>query len=424
MIPNFGVVRSKSESCSTDSELLSDYGKKFVITDKLLGSGSFGSVYLATDENGREIAVKCCDLDSTGIPNILESTIMTSFVHPCLNSAIRVHSTKEKLYILQELAKEDLSQKTRKDKGKHKPSLQELRKWCFQIAQGLFVLHSEGIIHADIKANNVLLYEDGNVKLTDFTLATRKSSPGEKFTHNVCTSTHRSLECLTGKSWDESLDIWSLGCTFYEIAYGETLFPYQGALEPEGKKDREAKSRLKKRCVNAILDWSVRKPGPKTEVNCPQYPLDFLKFKLTEDFKSPELKTFNKLVLWMLTVLPEKRPSILEVLKHPFFKDMKPSVYLSVKRPTNKIDLAEHSRVSHSISSLTDNLKVQEVALSIYCKCNNLKSISEYKRAFTCTWLASKLVLGDCLKNLDKMTLDEVIQTEITICHNLLFRLH
>lgn len=419
------LIKQKEESVSSDSELINDSGKKFLISDKLLGHGSFGDVYLASNENGKKVAVKCCDIDSTGIPNILEASIMGSMIHPYLNRAIRIQGTKTKLYIIQDLAKCDLAQKTRKEKGNYKPGIEELRKWCFQTAQGVLALHAENIIHADIKANNILLYADGTVKLTDFTLATKKWDGDEKFTHNVCTCTHRPLECLMKDPWDESLDIWSLGCTFYEIAYGEVLFPYQGVLEPDQKiKDKESRTRLRNRSVNAIIDWSNRKPGGSCSVQIPQYPIDYVKFKLSDEFRNNEMRTFNKMITWMLTVDPEKRPTISQIIKHPFFTDMKPSIYLCVKRPTNRIDLAEHTRVVRSIKELTSDENIQSLGLNIYCKCNNLNKIKEGDKVFSCLWIASKLILGYPLTIPEGKTLEEIIETEIAICHNLLFRLH
>ena len=53
-----------------DISLTEGIGFSFVVSDKLLGSGSYGQVFEATDENGHKVAVKCCPIDKTGIPNI------------------------------------------------------------------------------------------------------------------------------------------------------------------------------------------------------------------------------------------------------------------------------------------------------------------------------------------------------------------
>lgn len=420
-------TNNSNMTISNDNKLLENIGTSFIITDKLLGHGSYGDVFLANDENGKQLAVKCCDIDETGIPNILEASIMASIIHPYLNRSLRIQASEKMLYIIQDLAITDLAQYTRRDKTNYKPSITELKKWCNSICQGLNALHSSNIIHADIKASNVLLYADGSIRLTDYTLATKKSINTEKFTHNVCTCTHRPLECLMKRPWDESLDIWSLGCTFYEIAYGEILFPYQGALEADQKiKDKDSKLRLRYRSINAIIDWSARGPNPPTSfevIGTTQYPIDYIPFVLCEDFNKPEMASFNELMCKMLTVDPSKRPTITEILNDRFFSGFENPVYICVKRPINKISLQEQARVNRYIQRYTLIKSVQTLAMDIYCQCNDLSHITEHIRAAACTWIASKIIMGyppDSISIPSK----ELLGAERDICHNLLFRLH
>jgi serine/threonine protein kinase len=417
----------KSEgSISNDHALSQEVGFSFVISDKLLGHGSYGDVFLATDENNKQLAVKCCDIDDTGIPNILEASIMGSIVHPYLNRALRIQASDTKLYIIQELAVTDLAQHTRRDKGNHKPSMDELKRWCYCLSQGVNALHNDDIIHADIKASNILLYQDGSIRLTDYTLATKKWSFGEKFNHNVCTCTHRPLECLMRRPWDESIDIWSLGCTFYEIAYGELLFPYQGALEDDPKiKDKDTKIRLRNRSINAIIDWSSRGPNPPTSfevIGIQQYAIDYIPFVLCDDFKKPEMAIFNDMLCKMLVVDPDKRLTINQVLNHPFFTEMKGPIYLSIRRSPNKIPVSEQARVTRYIQRYSANEAAQSLALNIYCSCNDLISLTEHIRAAACTWIASKIVVG--YPPTISLPPNQLLSAERDICHNLLFRLH
>lgn len=411
---------------STDKALLENVGYSFILSDKLLGHGSYGDVYLASDENGKQVAVKCCSINETGIPNILEASIMGSTVHPYLNRALRILADENKLYIVQNLAKTDLARHTRRDKGNYKPTISELSKWCYCLSQAVSALHNEGIIHADIKASNVLLYDDNSIKLTDYTLSIKKWTPGEKFKYNVCTCTHRPLECLLGRGWDESLDIWSLGCTFYEIAYGELLFCYQGLLEPDQQvKDKESKIRVRNRLINAILDWSVKGPIKQSSyqsMGISPYPIDYVNFLLCDDYYKPEMSLFNDLLCKMLTIDPAKRPSIKEVISHPFFNGLKAPIYLSIRRPVNKIPLPEYARVNRYIQRYTNNNIVQSLACNLYSRCNDLTHITENIRSAICTWIACKLV-SVRLPALS-LPLNQILSIEREICHNLLFRLH
>lgn len=411
---------------SSDHEFFNDVGHTFIISEILLGHGSYGDVFLATDETGKQVAVKCCKIDEFGIPSILEASIMGSMVHPYLNRALRIQATDTKLYIIQELAKTDLAEHTRRGRGNYKPSLEELRKWCFCVAQAVEALHDINIIHADIKASNILLYSDGSVRLTDYTLATKKWDPHEKFNHNVCTCTHRPLECLMRRPWDESLDIWSLGCTFYELAYGELLFPYQGSLESDQKiKDKESKIRLRHRSVNSIIDWSARGPNPPTShevIGTLQYPIDYIPFVLCSDYRRPEMSLFNDLICKMLIVDPSRRPSIKQVIAHPFFQGEKGPMYLSIKRPINKISVSEQARVSRYIQRYTNNNSVQTLAMNLYCRCNDLNSISEHIKSAACTWISSKIVLG--YPPTISLPPHQLLSAERDICHNLQFCLH
>lgn len=416
-----------TRSISSDHSILGDIGYSFVISNHLLGHGSYGDVFLATDENGKEVAVKCCSISDNGIPNILEASIMGSLSHPYLNRSLRIQASDTKLYIIQDRAQTDLSQYTRRDKSNHTPSPSELQHWCFSITQAVSALHKENIIHADIKANNVLLYSDGSIRLTDFTLATKQWLPSEQFTHNVCTSTHRPLECLLRRPWNTSLDIWSLACTFYEIAYGELLFPYQGSLEPSLKPSDKilAKSRLRNRSINSIIDWGSKSPSQQSSFNListPPFPIDFLPFVLSPYFSHPSMLLFNDLLLSMLIVNPDYRPSIDQVSNHPFFSGLYPPKYLSIRRPINKISSQESARVARYIHRYTNNSTVQLLAMNMYCRCNDLHTTTEHIRSAVCTWIASKIVIGYNPK-ID-IPINQILAGERDICHNLLFRLH
>jgi serine/threonine protein kinase len=144
----------------------------YVISDKMLGKGSYGNVFLGI-KGTKEIAIKCCDMYDNGIENIIETSIMTSLKHPNINPALDIFCTPEKLFIIQELALMDLYTYTNVNKNNHQCSYDELCHIFYSLVQAIVVLHHEQFIHCDIKSNNVLLYANNVIKLTDFTLTVK-----------------------------------------------------------------------------------------------------------------------------------------------------------------------------------------------------------------------------------------------------------
>lgn len=95
-----------------------------------------------------------------------------------------------------------------------------------QFIQGMIYLHDLDIIHRDIKSCNILVTRQGVVKIADFGLSREKSTNESQLTTNVVTRWYRAPELLLGsKVYDEKIDVWSIGCVFFEmLANGKPLF--------------------------------------------------------------------------------------------------------------------------------------------------------------------------------------------------------
>lgn len=391
----------------------------YTITKNLLGQGAYGNVYLGKTHNGKDIAVKCCPLDRTGVPNILETSIMASSNHPCINNSLDIQVGDRKLYIISELAECDLSRKTRHNKQNYKPNLDELRRWCFSIASAVDYLHSQGIIHADIKASNILYYSDGSVKLSDFTLATLKTRSDQTFNKNVCTCTHRPLECFLKKDWNESLDIWSLGCTFYEIAYGTLLFPYQGDAD-EKKQQGPWRKIVNQKTINCIIDWGTRE-NITNDIKI--FDIEFTPAKFVEQYFDQSMTKFNDLLMKMLQLNPNSRITIKEVLKHSFFDNCTPVTYRQSVRITPKMPLAVQARASRYIEQYTTDTDIKKLAYNIFSFCIDIDpKYNEKIKATTSAWIASK-ILGNRPPTED-LPLHWILPCEREMCNHLKFQIH
>lgn len=87
----------------------------------------------------------------------------------------------------------------------------------FQTLQGLAFLHAKNIMHRDIKPDNLLLDHDGTVKLADFGIAAQLENDAEKRTSSVGTPWYTAPEVINGEEYSYTCDVWSLGCTLFEL---------------------------------------------------------------------------------------------------------------------------------------------------------------------------------------------------------------
>lgn len=94
-----------------------------------------------------------------------------------------------------------------------------------QIIEGLIFCHSRRIIHRDLKPQNLLLDNNGRIKIADFGLARAFGIPVRQYTHEVVTLWYRAPEVLLGsQKYSTPVDIWSVACIFAEMLTKVPLF--------------------------------------------------------------------------------------------------------------------------------------------------------------------------------------------------------
>lgn len=411
------IARSHSHRRSGTSK-----EKKYIVTDVKIGEGSYGSVFIGKEHISgrvRDVAIKRCEIDgSTGISNIIEPCIMATIYHPNIASAVDIVVENKYMYIVQELAAMDLRKKCRTN-----ISISKLRKMVRGICEGLSFLHSLDIVHADIKPGNILLSEDDVPRITDFSLSVIEGSRPK--THTVCTPAYRPIEDILDKSWGKPLDIWSLGCTVYSMAYGEPLFPYQGD-DISNRHDREAKKLINERFVDSILDWAKNCPGgpqplPSNLVHRMQNPkTTFKKFRLNKKWYNSNMGEINDLLLRMLAVDPARRIKIEDILAHPFIRRREKINRGVIVNPKIARGALPSILVSMSANSGEEKC-AKNMAYAAYYMLQNKYSASDIRNVSEI--MANKIYNNNCSPNLREMTDDEKA-LERKIVTVLYFRVH
>ncbi len=218
-----------------DKYLGKKLGGRYEIID-VVGVGGMAVVYKARDQVlGRYVAVKILKDEFTKDPDIrkrfsIESQAVAKLSHQNIVSVYDVGSENGVDYIVMELM-EGITLKDYLQK-KGKLSWQESLFFAQQICRALIHAHSRGIIHQDIKPQNVIILRDGTAKLTDFGIASFATTQETRVVQEAIGSVHYiSPEQAKGGKIDFRTDIYSLGVVMYEMLTGQLPFTGETALQ-------------------------------------------------------------------------------------------------------------------------------------------------------------------------------------------------
>ncbi|WFD32461.1 mitogen-activated protein kinase [Malassezia sp. CBS 17886] len=299
-----------------------DIGENYFV-DGIVGEGGYGVVFSAIERtNGRRVAVKRIapfEHSLLAVRTLREFRLMRFFrqnnscenIIKLLDAIIPGDSLSYRdVYLVQEMMDSDLYRVLRTQPL----SYDHAQYFTYQVLRGLKPIHAAGVLHRDIKPSNLLVNSNCDLKICDFGLArslctARPEAAELMLTEYVATRWYRAPEImLSSRSYTKAVDIWSVGCTLYEMLAGEPLFPgkdYQHQLclilDVLGTPAVES---LRPYCSPRALDyvmslpWRSTKPWYTLLPNLKEVAIDFLSRTVTMD--------------------PSRRMTVEECLAHPF----------------------------------------------------------------------------------------------------------
>lgn len=299
---------------------------------KSIGEGGMANVYLGYDEIlDRDVAVKVLRGDLSNDEKFVrrfqrEALSASSLSHPNIVEMYDVGEDNGLYYIVMEYVEGKTLKQLLKRRGNL--TLSEAIDIMLQLTDGMAHAHDSYIIHRDLKPQNIMIQDDGQVKITDFGIAMALNSTQLTQTNSVMGSVHYlPPEQASGKGSTIKSDIYSLGIIFYELLTGKLPFKGDNAVE--------------------IALKHMRDPIPSLKEDNPNIPQSIENTILKATAKNPKNRYDDAKSMHddLLTVLDEER------------MDEDPLVY---KYPEHESENTKRIRKLEELENETDDEQIAE----------------------------------------------------------------
>ncbi|XP_019168198.1 PREDICTED: probable serine/threonine-protein kinase At1g54610 [Ipomoea nil] len=279
-----------------------------------IGQGTYSNVYRARDLDQRKIvALKKVRFDNLEPESVRfmarEIHILRRLDHPNIIKLEGLVTSRMScsLYLVFEYMEHDLA-----GLSSH-PGLKftepQVKCYMQQLLQGLDHCHSRGVLHRDIKGSNLLIDNNGILKIADFGLASFfDPNHSQPRTSRVVTLWYRPPELLLGGTYyGTAVDLWSTGCILAELYAGKPIMP--------GRTEVEQLHKIFKLCGSPSEEYWKKSRLPHSTIFKPQQPYRRCVGETFKDFPSPALG----LIEILLSIDPADRGSAASALKSEFF---------------------------------------------------------------------------------------------------------
>ncbi|KDE77773.1 hypothetical protein AO1008_03891 [Aspergillus oryzae 100-8] len=287
-----------------------------------LEEGSYGWVSRAKDiTTGEIVALKKLKMDNSpdGFPvtGLREIQTLLEARHPniVLLREIVIGTKMDDVFLVMDFLEHDL--KTLLDDMREPFLPSEIKTLLSQVLSGLDFLHSQWIMHRDLKTSNLLMNNRGEIKIADFGMARYYGDPPPKLTQLVVTLWYRSPELLLGaEKYGTEIDMWSIGCIFGELLTKEPLL--------QGKNEVDQVSKIFALTGPPTPQtWPGFRSLPNAKsLRLPQTSAPSGNPPLLPRSKFPFLTNAGlQLLSSLLALNPSSRPTTQECLSHPYFRE-------------------------------------------------------------------------------------------------------
>ncbi|XVE92199.1 hypothetical protein REPUB_Repub01dG0076500 [Reevesia pubescens] len=317
-----------------------------------IDEGTYGVVYRAKDKKtGEIVALKKVKMEKEreGFPltSLREINILLSFHHSSIVDVkeVVVGNNLDSIFMVMEYMEHDL--KGLMETMKQPFSQSEVKCLMLQLLEGVKYLHDNWVLHRDLKTSNLLLNNQGELKICDFGLARQYGSPLKPYTHLVVTLWYRAPELLLGaRQYSTAIDMWSLGCIMAELLSKEPLFNGKTEFDQLDKIFR-----ILGTPNETIWPGFSKLPGVKVNFVKHQYNLLRKKFPATSFTGTPVLSDAGfDLLNKLLTYDPVKRITAEAALNHEWFREV-PLPKTKAFMPTFPAQHAQDRRMRRMLKS-------------------------------------------------------------------------